>query len=268
MKYLLFFAFLLLGTTVFAQDQIILRSGEAIQGKVTELTPEYIKYKRHGHIDGPTVSVERAKVFMINYENGIHEVVTALDAAPKPEPAPTEPSVNAYTRSSSPTREVARKPRSNRSRNAFDTDDLQIQAGLSLFPGNFYYEVGGFAGVERTWYFQPSLGWLSHVSLAYVGGSYQDYYNDISSGVFVANFMGGLKVRSSDAPVRVYGSALIGSAWASFTGDAEALGEAWRFGGGGNVGMVIQNQIDLNARVLHYFGGEGVLLQIGAGYHF
>ncbi len=66
----------------YAQDVITLKSGEEIKAKVTEVSSSEIKYKRFEHLDGPTIVVEKAKVFAVNYENGTREVFNAASETP------------------------------------------------------------------------------------------------------------------------------------------------------------------------------------------
>jgi len=58
-----------------AQDLIILRNGNIIEAKVTEISPTEIRYKRANHLDGPTVIVPVRDVLSIRYENGMTEVM-------------------------------------------------------------------------------------------------------------------------------------------------------------------------------------------------
>ena len=66
---------------VHAQDVITLRSAEQIRAKVTEITPMEIKYKRFDNLDGPTITVSRADVFAITYENGRRDVINPFTAS-------------------------------------------------------------------------------------------------------------------------------------------------------------------------------------------
>jgi hypothetical protein len=73
-------AFLLAGIcSVAAQDLIILRDGNVIEAKVTEIAPSEIRYKRYDHLDGPTIVIPAASVLSIRYENGM---VEAINTAP------------------------------------------------------------------------------------------------------------------------------------------------------------------------------------------
>lgn len=57
-----------------AQDLLTKRNGDEIQVKVREITPEVVKYHRFDNLEGPVISVAKADVFMIKYENGTKEV--------------------------------------------------------------------------------------------------------------------------------------------------------------------------------------------------
>jgi len=72
------------GISVYAQDVITMRNGDEIKAKVTEITSSEIKYKRFENLDGPTVSVRRADVTAIVYENGTREAISASMTAAAP----------------------------------------------------------------------------------------------------------------------------------------------------------------------------------------
>jgi len=69
--------FLLIGGvfSVNAQDLIILKDGNTIEAKVTEISPTEIRYKRFDHLDGPTIVIMAANVLSIRYENGRTEII-------------------------------------------------------------------------------------------------------------------------------------------------------------------------------------------------
>lgn len=54
-------------------DNIILRNGEAINAKVTEITENEIKYKKCSNLNGPTYSIYKSEVSVIKYVNGTEE---------------------------------------------------------------------------------------------------------------------------------------------------------------------------------------------------
>ena len=61
--------------SVDAQDMIVLRDGNIIEVKVTEISPTEIRYKRFEHLDGPTIVVPATNVLSIKYENGVLEII-------------------------------------------------------------------------------------------------------------------------------------------------------------------------------------------------
>ncbi len=77
--------FLVFAGSLAAQDIIILRNGDEINAKVTEIGIDEIRYKRASNPDGPTIVIAKSDVFMIKYKNGskdVFEVKKALQAAP------------------------------------------------------------------------------------------------------------------------------------------------------------------------------------------
>jgi len=59
---------------VLAQDIILKKNGDEISAKVLEITLEVVKYKTHDNLEGPTISIKIADLFMIKYENGTKHV--------------------------------------------------------------------------------------------------------------------------------------------------------------------------------------------------
>ena len=55
-------------------DLIVLKTGEEVSAKVTEVGFDEIKYKRCDNLSGPTYSVYKTDVFMIKYSNGTKDV--------------------------------------------------------------------------------------------------------------------------------------------------------------------------------------------------
>jgi formylglycine-generating enzyme required for sulfatase activity len=91
-RFYIFTAVFLLAGGLFsagAQDMIIMRDGNVIEAKVTEISSTEIRYKRVDHLDGPTIVISTASVLSIRYENGRTEIINA--AAP---PAVAAPATN------------------------------------------------------------------------------------------------------------------------------------------------------------------------------
>ncbi len=90
MKKLLLFLFTMLNAAwCLAQDTLVKKTGEELQVKIVEITPDMVKFKRSDNLEGPLVSVYKREVFMIKYANGAKEI---LNPAPQPaQPAPVSP---------------------------------------------------------------------------------------------------------------------------------------------------------------------------------
>ena len=72
------------GIAAHAQDLIVLRDGNMIEAKVTEISASEIRYKRANHLDGPTIVVSATLVLSIRYSNGKVDIISALPPAPAP----------------------------------------------------------------------------------------------------------------------------------------------------------------------------------------
>jgi hypothetical protein len=79
MKQLTILPLLLLSLSAFSQDVISKKDGTELKVKVTEVTEEAIKYKKFENLDGPTYSLETAKIVKIKYENGSEESYAAVE---------------------------------------------------------------------------------------------------------------------------------------------------------------------------------------------
>jgi hypothetical protein len=66
--------FVLLSPLAFAQDVIVKVSGEELPAKVEEITLQEILYKHPDSLQGPTLRLAKANVFMIRFANGTREV--------------------------------------------------------------------------------------------------------------------------------------------------------------------------------------------------
>ena len=58
---------------VSGQDVIILNNKEKIDGKVTEVQLDVVKYKKASNINGPVYSILKSEIFLVIYENGVQE---------------------------------------------------------------------------------------------------------------------------------------------------------------------------------------------------
>ena len=58
-----------------AQDQIFLKSGDVMEGRIEQIDSKEIKYTKADNIDGPLFSLRKNLVYMIIYENGETQVL-------------------------------------------------------------------------------------------------------------------------------------------------------------------------------------------------
>ena len=65
-------------------DVILLKDGQEFKAKVTEIMPTEIKYKAFENLDGPTRTLAKSDVFLINYANGTREVFGTASKASEP----------------------------------------------------------------------------------------------------------------------------------------------------------------------------------------
>ena len=96
MKKLLLLTCLLMNAAwCLAQDTLVKKTGEEIQVKVLEITPDLVKYKNFSNLEGPTISVYKREVFMVRYAGGMKEIITPMPVQPQAA-APSQPLPNAY----------------------------------------------------------------------------------------------------------------------------------------------------------------------------
>jgi len=72
-------------------DQLLMKNGDMITARVTEISEEQIKYKRCDNLSGPTYTIGKEKVHSITYSNGVKEIIEpplAIKKAPKAEDVP------------------------------------------------------------------------------------------------------------------------------------------------------------------------------------
>ncbi|MBX9782583.1 MAG: hypothetical protein K2X48_04730 [Chitinophagaceae bacterium] len=80
-----FFAFvvmLLSASMIYAQDIITLRTGETINGRISEVGINEIRYYKSDNPDGPVYVTSKAEVVQIVYANGAKDVFQTQAAQP------------------------------------------------------------------------------------------------------------------------------------------------------------------------------------------
>ncbi len=70
MKKILVILLLIVATTSFAQDIIILKDNTKVEAKITEVSSKTIKYLKYNNQSGPSFVLEISKISSILYQNG------------------------------------------------------------------------------------------------------------------------------------------------------------------------------------------------------
>jgi hypothetical protein len=104
---------------VYAQDIISKRTGEDVKAKVTEVSTDYVKYRKFEHLTGPVHNIAASDVFRIKYEDNSRDVFEKdpttgkirikhfeAEVAPTPPLSSTSPSVETVKRVSNGTFEM------------------------------------------------------------------------------------------------------------------------------------------------------------------
>lgn len=88
-----------------AQDLIVKTDATKVEAKVTEITPDAVRYKRFSNPDGPTYVVPVADISYIQYANGEKEVFKAsetIPATPLTPAVPVEPAATVAPATAAP----------------------------------------------------------------------------------------------------------------------------------------------------------------------
>jgi len=78
-KHFLLFVLILLSKLLSAQDTILKINGDVIYGKIIEINPAEIKYKKSTFLDGPTYVENKSDVKTIKYSSGLKEEITSTE---------------------------------------------------------------------------------------------------------------------------------------------------------------------------------------------
>ena len=245
MKKSIFLLFLLLNVAkVYAQDIIILKSGDEIKSIVSEVLSDQIKYKKFDNKQGPSYGIEKSKVFMIRYANGSKDVFNEQQKVTKPtisRAVYVEPRQQQTTYRAAP---VAHKSYSN-SYNSSVRNTLF--GGVTLPTGYFadYQGIGFFVGDEADIPIGNSgLNITLNGSFSYFTAKDVYYYNDGTS-FMVARIMPGLKfIAPVSDNTELYGVGLAGIG----IGIGEGAKTQFNFGFG--VGATFNEHLDVSMRYL------------------
>lgn len=67
-------------TYLYAQDEIIMTSGDILKSKIVEVGVSEVKYKKWENQEGPVYTAPKSQIFMIKYENGTKDVFGKTEA--------------------------------------------------------------------------------------------------------------------------------------------------------------------------------------------
>lgn len=73
--FLAVFSFLLFASSAYSQDILYTSNGNKLQAKVLEINLKDIKYKDFNNIEGPTYVISKTDIILIQYSNGVTEVI-------------------------------------------------------------------------------------------------------------------------------------------------------------------------------------------------
>ncbi len=71
------------GISLFADDVIVLRNGDIINGTVTEVLPDVVKYRKASNPNGPVYSASKAEVLSVKYANGEIDKFETSESTPQ-----------------------------------------------------------------------------------------------------------------------------------------------------------------------------------------
>ena len=125
------------GLTAFSQDTLYTTRGKTINGRVTEITQNEIKYKKASNPDGPVYVMDKSDVVLIHYKNGTKEVFENSSA-----PANDNTAVN-----------------NNQNNNDQDPVYATQQSNVNVVIGGGYGGWGGGYGGWGAGYYGSGFGW-------------------------------------------------------------------------------------------------------------
>jgi hypothetical protein len=179
--------------SVNAQDLIILRNGNTIEGKVIRVTTNQVIYQRSGDIDGPGVIIYRVNVLSIRYEDGREEILNRAPPATQPENTQAnKPNTQANKPSAVAGKKNTRAGSSKTPTTGSDEFRWSINAnpGSALLSGtSFCVELGKGKFTSDINFIFPSLGGLVYdIDKGFGGLATFNYFGERSNGGF---YLGG-----------------------------------------------------------------------------
>ncbi|MEZ0540952.1 hypothetical protein [Fibrella arboris] len=143
---------LLTATLTYAQDNIILRSGDEISAKVLEVNQTDLKYRKAANPDGPIYTSPLRDVLLIKYANGTKDTFGNDRSIMRNRPArpiPTEPGMPAEAARSVPTQGLDGLRYHRGLFNRYYVGNNGQQIGLKVANSLFYSQPDAIAALER-----------------------------------------------------------------------------------------------------------------------
>lgn len=259
MKQLYLTIFLSYATSnLFSQDVLILKNGTEINAKVSEITLTEVKYKKSDNLNGTLISISKADVLLIKYENGTKDVFAENNLAEK---STTKQNIHKYT--------------------ALFYTGLEIPIGgfsQSWEDGGSAAKIGGVIGHEgsvgfdknNTFHFVYNLNYeyVPYNIIAKLRASPEiaQMFPYIGNNIFPDTLKGrydlyyfllGLKATTNNENLKIYGSITAGINSAKLRGDAEdnfISKASTGFSMGVSSGIVIDKRYNIGLR--YYFSKQ------------
>lgn len=126
--------------TAASQDLIIKNDATKVEAKVTEITPEAVRYKRYSNPDGPTYVLPVSDISHIQYANGEKEYFKAAESVPATPLTPATP-----VRAAAPNEPAA--PAAPVATTAVPTGAAPVQYIVKEYEIGEFYNQNGIKGV-------------------------------------------------------------------------------------------------------------------------
>lgn len=128
--------------TAVAQDLIFKTDATKVEAKVTEITPESVRYKRFSNPEGPTYVLPVSDISYIQYSNGEKEYFRAGQSVPAATLTPATPAGKPET-----PRAVAQSPVAPTVPAAVPAADGSVQYIVKKYEVGEFYDQNGIKGV-------------------------------------------------------------------------------------------------------------------------
>lgn len=270
--WIIFFFAVFCGSFLSAQDRIILKNGNTLEARVTEIQSSEIKYKRFDNLNGPVYSLPKSDVFIIMYENGTKEIIGELPAAPAHGPVSQSPPTQKRASAPAPRQKQVAYPQ-------WSSENIRKNiaiGGLCLPLSADGVKLGAFAGYEHLWTFSEKFGIMGHGSLSFnrLKLDYFDYYYGYSytfkGSEFNTRIMAGPAFRLNAGPsVAFYSTGYLGGNINFFTGEFSEIPKTLSLAYGGGTGLIFNEGLDIGLRFINHTAFTATpMLYVSAGFRF